>query len=269
MNNKSKILNLNAEPNEVIDQPIIIEIKATENSGIKAPLSKYRHLFFDLDHTLWDFDSNAKESLVELYKLFELDRKLIMQFEEFYATYLKHNTNLWDRYQKGYVTSDDLKWKRMWRTLLDFKIADEALAKEMSAQFLEILPTKKKVFDYTFEILEYLTHKNYSIHIITNGFEKTQWSKLNNSNLSKYFTHVITSEISNSVKPKKEIFEYALNKTNGILEECIMIGDNLDADIQGAINAGMDTIFVNHIKANCLLKPTYTIHHLRELESIF
>ena len=156
----------------------------------------------------------------------------------------------------------------MWRTLLDFKIADETLAKEMSTQFLEILPTKKKVFEYTFEILEYLSQKNYSIHILTNGFEKTQWSKLNNSNLSKYFTHVITSETSNSVKPKKEIFEYALNKTNSILEECIMIGDNPDADIQGAINAGMDTIFVNHIRTNCLLKPTYTIHHLRELESI-
>ena len=266
MNNKSKILNLNGETCETIGLP---ENKAIENPGMKGPSSKYRHLFFDLDHTLWDFDSNAKESLVELYKTFELDRKLIMKFEEFYLTYTKHNNILWDRYQKGHVTSDDLKWKRMWRTLLDFKIADEGLAKQMSARFLEILPTKKKVFDYTFEILEYLTNKNYSIHIITNGFEKTQWSKLNNSNLSKYFTHVITSEISNSVKPKKEIFEYALNKTNGILEECIMIGDNPDADIQGAINAGMDTIFVNHIMANCLLNPTYTIHHLKELESIF
>ncbi|MEP6583733.1 MAG: YjjG family noncanonical pyrimidine nucleotidase [Ginsengibacter sp.] len=254
--------------NEVNGMSLLEETIATQNVGVMGSCPKYRHLFFDLDHTLWDFEVNAKESLDELYKLFELDRKLIMQFEEFYATYSKHNAILWDRYQKGYVTSDDLKWKRMWRTLLDFKIADEALAKEMSAQFLEILPTKKKVFDYTFEILEYLTQKNYSIHIITNGFEKTQWSKLNSSNLSKYFTHVITSEISNSVKPKKEIFEYALNKTSGILEESIMIGDNPDADIQGAINAGMDTIFVNHLRINSLIKPTYTIHHLKELESI-
>ncbi len=269
LNNKSKILNLNAGDSGTIVLPFEEEVLGNEISGMKDQSSKYRHLFFDLDHTLWDFESNAKESLFELYKMFELDRKLIMRFEEFYDTYSKHNSILWDRYQKGYVTTDDLKWKRMWRTLLDYRIADEALAKEMSAKFLEILPTKKKVFDYTFEILEYLTQKNYSIHIITNGFEKTQWSKLNNSNLSKYFTHVITSEISNSVKPKKEIFEYALNKTNGILEECIMIGDNPDADIQGAINAGMDTIFVNHLRANCVLKPTYTIHHLRELESIF
>ena len=263
--NKSKILNFNAMPS--VESGLVTEEKIVKDL---LPMgTKYRHLFFDLDHTLWDFDTNAKESLDELYRTFGLEQKAIAQFEAFYSAYTKHNTILWDRYQKGYVSSDDLKWKRMWRTLLDFKIADEQLAKKMSAQFLEILPTKKKVFEYTFEILDYLTDKGYSIHIITNGFEKTQWLKLNNSNLSKYFKHVITSEISNSVKPKKEIFEYALNKTKGILEECIMIGDNPEADIQGAINAGMDTIFVNHIKADCHLKPTYTIHHLKELAEIF
>jgi putative hydrolase of the HAD superfamily len=229
---------------------------------------KYRHLFFDLDHTLWDFDANAKDSLTELYSVFELESKLVSPFELFYTTYLKHNAVLWERFERGFISSEDLKWKRMWRTLLDFKIADEILAKQMSAKFLEILPTKKKVFDYTFEILDYLTQKEYSIHLITNGFEKTQWSKLNNSNLAKYFTHVITSEISNSVKPKKEIFDYALKKAKGNIEECIMIGDNPNADIQGAINAGMDTIFVNHINAGCTLSPTHTVYHLKELESI-
>ena len=236
--------------------------------SVKPVSLKYHHLFFDLDHTLWDFDANAKESLDELYTFFQLESKLVSPFELFYTTYLKHNAILWDRYEKGFISSEELKWKRMWRSLLDFKIGDEALAKEMSARFLEILPTKKKVFDYTFEILDYLTEKEYSIHLITNGFEKTQWSKLNNSQLAKYFTHVITSEVSNSMKPQKEIFEYALKKTNGNIEECIMIGDNPSADIQGAINAGMDTIFVNHINADCLIKPTHTIYHLKELESI-
>lgn len=134
--------------------------------------------------------------------------------------------------------------------------------------FLKYFLQKKRVFDYTFEILDYLTEKNYSLHLITNGFEKTQWSKLNNSALAKYFTHVITSETSNSMKPQKEIFEYALKKINGNIEECIMIGDNINADIQGALNAGMDAIFVNHIKANHSIKPTHTVYHLKELESI-
>ncbi|HEX7458465.1 MAG TPA: YjjG family noncanonical pyrimidine nucleotidase [Ginsengibacter sp.] len=236
--------------------------------SVKPDSLKYRHLFFDLDHTLWDFDANAKESLAEIYIFFELEAKFVSPFHLFYTTYLKHNSILWDRFEKGYITSEELKWKRMWRTLIDFRVGDEKMAKEMSAKFLEILPTKKKVFDYTFEILDYLTEKKYSLHLITNGFEKTQWSKLNNSELAKYFTHVITSETSNSMKPQKEIFEYALKKINSTVEECIMIGDNLNADIQGALNAGMDAIFVNHIKANHSFKPTHTVYHLKELESI-
>ncbi|MEO9022251.1 MAG: YjjG family noncanonical pyrimidine nucleotidase [Ginsengibacter sp.] len=229
---------------------------------------KYRHLFFDLDHTLWDFDANAKESLTELYFFFKLESKAIGTFQEFYSIYLNHNATLWSRYEKGYITAEELKWRRMWRTLLDFKIADEKLARDMSNHFLEILPTKKKVFEFTYEVLDYLAEKNYSMHLITNGFEKTQRIKLESSHLTKYFKNIITSEISNSIKPKKEIFEYALKKANGKIKESIMIGDSLDADIMGAKNAGMDSVFVNHINASFKEAPTYTIHNLLELESI-
>ncbi len=229
---------------------------------------KYTHLFFDLDHTLWDFDANAKDTLTDLYKTHNLTQRVEAAFEDFYRKYLYHNEILWDQYHHGKISADDLKWKRMYRTLLDFKIGDEVLAKELSAGFLELLPTKKNVFPYTFEILEYLLAKNYRLHLITNGFEKTQWSKLNNSGLAKYFTHVITSEASNSLKPKKEIFEFAVNKAGTTLTETIMIGDNLDADIKGAMDAGMDTIFVNHINASTTLQPTHTIYHLKELEAI-
>ena len=232
-------------------------------------MPKYKHLFFDLDHTLWDFDANAKETLSELYSIFDLDKSIKTPFEAFYPKYLFHNEVLWDRYHKGLISSDELKWKRMWRTLLDFKIADEPLARELSGKFLEILPTKKLLFPYTKEILDYLNEKDYELHLITNGFEKTQWSKLNNSGLGEYFTHVVTSEMSNSLKPKKEIFDYALDKAQAMLPESIMIGDNLDADIYGAMNAGMDTVFVNHINAVTDLKPTYTVTHLKELELIF
>jgi putative hydrolase of the HAD superfamily len=229
---------------------------------------KYKHLFFDLDHTLWDFDSNAKETLTEIYSLFKLAEKKVHPFEDFYSFYLKHNSILWDRYHRGFITNEELRWKRMWRTLLDFKAADELLAKELSAEFLNILPTKKMLFEYTIEILEYLTAKKYSIHIITNGFEKTQWSKVNNSDIAKYFTRIITSEKSNSIKPAKEIFEYAIKEAGASLHESVMIGDNPDADIQGAINAGMDSIFVNHLGASITLTPTYTIYRLQELENI-
>lgn len=232
-------------------------------------MSVYKHLFFDLDHTLWDFDANARETLAELYVVFELDNRIKTPFDDFYPTYLYHNELMWDRYHHGLISADDLKWKRMWRTMLDFKIADEPLAREMSAKFLEILPTKKNLFPHTLEILNYLAEKNYVLHLITNGFEKTQRSKLVNSGLDGYFTHMITSEGSNSLKPKKEIFDFAMDKARSTLRESIMIGDNLDADIQGAINAGMDTVFVNHVKAVPVIKPTYMVTHLKELEDIF
>ncbi len=245
----------------------IISVEAQKPDAV-TNTNKYKHIFFDLDHTLWDFDTNAKETLTELYEIYNLKELIASPFEDFYKTYLHHNAILWDRYHKGFITSEDLKWKRMWRTLIEFKVGDELLAKEMGAKFLEILPTKNLLFDYAIEVLEYLLNKGYVLHLITNGFEKTQWSKLNNSNIAKYFTHVITSEMSGSVKPAKEIFEYALKKTGANLHESIMIGDNLDADIQGAVNAGMDSIFVNHINAVATILPTYTIYHLKELESI-
>jgi putative hydrolase of the HAD superfamily len=227
----------------------------------------YKHLFFDLDHTIWDFDSNAKSTLADLY-VQGLQEKTNVPFQDFYDRYIFHNAHLWARYEKGFIGVEELKWKRMWRTLLDFKIADEALSKEISVQFLEILPTKKEVFPYTFEILEYLTKKKYTLHLITNGFVHTQNLKLKNSGLDKYFTEMITSEASNSLKPKKEIFDYALQKTNANLCESLMLGDNQDADIAGALNAGMDVVFVNHVKEDIKFKATYTIHHLKELEGI-
>ncbi len=230
---------------------------------------KYKHLFFDLDHTLWDFDANAKITLTEMYSFFNLESLEVKPFEAFYKRYLHQNEILWNRYHKGYITADELKWKRMWRTLLEFKIADEKLARDMSNRFLEMLPTRKLLFPHTIEILDYLAGKNYQLHLITNGFEKIQWSKLNNSGLGHYFTHVITSEASNSLKPRKEIFEFAMQQAGATIADSIMLGDNLDADIQGAINAGMDSVFVNHINATTALQPTFTITHLKELENIF
>jgi len=231
-------------------------------------MPEYKHLFFDLDHTLWDFETNAKISLTELYNEFSLNEKLTPEFDDFYNRYIYHNQVLWDRYEKGFIRADELKWKRMWRTLLDFKIGDELLAKDLSTRYLEILPVQKHLFPYTNEILNYLLQKGYKIHLITNGFEKTQWSKVRNSGLDQYITYLITSESSNSLKPAKEIFEYALQTTGALLEESIMIGDNPAADIQGAINAGMDSIFVNHINTEIMVKPTYTISHFKELESL-
>jgi putative hydrolase of the HAD superfamily len=228
----------------------------------------YKDLFFDLDHTLWDFETNSKETIQELYNTHRLADLGIVDFDGFYSTYSAHNHRLWDRYTKGFIKQEELRWKRVYLSLLDFKVANEPLAKQMSQAYLEILPNKKHLFPYTIEILEYLKQRDYKMHLITNGFESVQFKKIKNSGLQDYFIEVITSEASNSLKPQKEIFEYALKNANASVEKSIMIGDNESADIQGGINIGMDTIFVNHIQVVPTVPATYTITHLKELENI-
>lgn len=228
----------------------------------------YKDLFFDLDHTLWDFETNSKETIQELYLTHRLADLGIVDFDGFYDTYSAHNHRLWDRYTKGFIKQEELRWKRVYLSLLDFKVADEPLAKAMAQSYLEILPNKTHLFPYTIDILTYLKQKGYQMHLITNGFESVQFKKIKNSGIDSYFTEVITSEASNSLKPHKAIFEYALKNTNAKIAESIMIGDNESADIQGGINIGMDTIFVNHIQVVPTVPATYTITHLKELETI-
>lgn len=238
-----------------------------QTSG-KATGKVYSHLFFDLDHTLWDFEANARVTLQALYEDLGLLARGVHDFELFYKNYLDHNERLWDRYRKGFVKQDELRVKRMWLSLLDFKIADDALSRQMSDKFLELLPSRTIVFPYAIEILTYLAGKNYELHLITNGFEKIQHSKLKNSGLDKFFREIITSEGSNSLKPNREIFEYAFQKTNARPETSIMVGDTPEVDIQGAINVGMDQVFVNYNQIDSPVKATYTIHSLKELEHI-
>jgi putative hydrolase of the HAD superfamily len=230
---------------------------------------KYKHLFFDLDHTLWDFDVNAKLTLLELYEILGLQERGVNDFERFYQNYLEHNTKLWERYRKGFIQQAELRIKRMRLTLLDFKIADEHLAEALSVKFLQLLPTRNILFPYAIEILEYLSSKNYQLHLITNGFEEVQHSKIKNSKISHFFGKVITSEASNSLKPSKEIFEYALGAAKATKQESIMLGDDLEADIIGASKAGLDQVYINHNKKLPHFTPTYMVHSLKELEEIF
>jgi putative hydrolase of the HAD superfamily len=229
---------------------------------------KYQHLFFDLDHTIWDFETNAKNSMQVLYDKFELQQKGITDFDLFYKQYSHHNNVLWERYRNGFIKQEDLRWKRMFRALLDFKIGDEKLAKQMSVDFLELLPTRNTLFPYTIELLEYLLQKKYQIHLITNGFVEVQHQKIKFAALEKYFTTVTTSQESNSLKPHKEIFLYALEKAKATTAESIMIGDNLEADIEGAKNVGIDTIWVNHLNEPNSNLPTYTVTHLKAIEQV-
>jgi putative hydrolase of the HAD superfamily len=229
----------------------------------------YRHLFFDLDHTLWDFDRNSREALEDIYSSLSLEPAGVSDFSLFHTNYLVHNDLLWKKYRNGQIKVDELRWKRMWLALLDFKIADETLARKMGNAFLEVLPTKTLLFPGTIPILQYLSRENYHLHLITNGFEKTQHQKMRSSGIDHFFQEVITSESSNSLKPHPEIFEYALLKAGADKAESIMIGDTPEVDIQGAFNAGIDQVYVNHVHNPEPVKATYTVGSLKELEKIF
>jgi len=229
---------------------------------------KYKHLFFDLDHTLWDFDANARETLQQLHTDLKLLDRGVHDFDLFHKNYLAHNEKLWDRYRKGYIRQEELRLKRMLLTLLDFKIADDALTREMSDLFLQLLPTRTLLFPDTVEVLQYLADKGYVMHLITNGFEKTQLCKLNSCHLQSFFTHVITSEGSNSLKPHPEIFEYAMQKAGAAVDESIMIGDSIEIDIMGARSVGMDQVHANYNNLPQSIQPTYTIRTLQELKEL-
>ncbi len=228
----------------------------------------YKHLFFDLDHTLWDFDKNSEAALRKLYEEFDLQGRGIHDFDALFKAYNVHNDKLWERYRNGYIKRDELRWKRMWLMLLDFKVADTALANEISTAYLEILPLQKLLMPHAKEVLEHCKGK-YELHLITNGFETTQRMKLQYSGIARYFKQLITSEKSNSMKPHGDIFDFALKATGAAKEESIMIGDAIDIDILGAINAGWDTVYYNPGNVVHARKPTYEIKHLEELLQIF
>ncbi len=230
---------------------------------------RYQHVFFDLDHTLWDFETNSRDTLMDLYHELKLESRGVGPFEEFHRVYQHHNLVFWDRYRKGFIKREELRWKRMWRTLVDFRIGEESLAREMSERYLEILPTKKKLFHDTLDILDYLKGRSYPMHLITNGFENTQHAKIRNSGIAGFFTHVVTSEKAGIMKPHEGIFRHALELAAATPERSIMIGDTLDADISGAGNVGMDTAYFNpEVPPEGDIRPTYVIGTLGELKSI-
>jgi len=203
---------------------------------------KYKHLFFDLDRTLWDFDKSAIEALEEIFENQELAQKGIADFKEFYNKYTDHNLRLWDMYREGMLEKDVLRWKRFYLTLLDYDIDDEAFAKVMGADFVEISPRKVNLFPHVMETLEYLAPK-YHLHLITNGFEEVQQIKIKVSGMDRYFEKLITSEQAGVKKPDPRIFYYALEKTGALPDESLMIGDDYAVDIESARQVGIDQVF--------------------------
>jgi len=228
---------------------------------------RYKHIFFDLDHTLWDFERNAEEAKKELYERHRLRLLGIPSYEEFREKYIGINAGLWALYRDDMIKKDDLNFKRFYLTLREFGIDDRALGSLMASGFIEEISNKTYLFPYAKEILEYLYPK-YPLYIITNGFEEVQFSKLKNSGMDKYFTTIITSEEAGVKKPDPAIFLFSLNKTGAVAGESLMVGDDLEVDILGAKVAGMDQLLVNHEGNVHDVEVTFEVRTLKEIETI-
>tara|TARA_B110000003_G_C16619798_1_gene522694 strand:+ start:180 stop:872 length:693 start_codon:yes stop_codon:yes gene_type:complete len=205
---------------------------------------KYKHIFFDLDRTLWDFDINSHETLLELFNKYKLNDLGVVNYQQFIDRYQYHNNRLWELYRIDEISQKDLRRERFQRALADFGIQDFRLSEDIGERYIEVCPRKDKLFPFTIELLDYLKNK-YILHIITNGFEKTQYIKLEHSNLMPYFNQIITSEKVGFKKPNPKIFELALYFSNARTTESIYIGDDLVIDILGCQNSGIDGIYFN------------------------
>ena len=227
----------------------------------------YKHIFFDLDHTLWDFERNAEETKRKLFEVLKLKEKGIENYETFREKYVGINLALWALYRDNKIGKDELNFRRFYDTLCLLGIDDRELGKAMAAGFIEGISTKTYLFPHAKELLEYLYPK-YPLYVITNGFEEVQFSKLKNSGMDRYFSSIITSEEAGSKKPDPEIFHYALRKTGATADVSIMIGDDLDVDIAGARQLGIDQLYVNHerkIHSEPVTMEVFSLEEIMEL----
>jgi putative hydrolase of the HAD superfamily len=201
--------------------------------------NKIKHIFFDLDHTLWDFETNSGKTFEQIFDKHKID----VNFFDFMEVYKPINHNYWKLYREEKITKSKLRYGRLKDAFdeLNFETTEE-LIDLLAEEYISYLPFNNALFEGAHEILAYLKPK-YKIHIITNGFEEVQHKKMNNANLLDYFDKIITSEEVGVKKPNPKIFKYAMDKAQAKQEESMMIGDNFEADILGARNVGMQTIF--------------------------
>jgi len=221
------------------------------------------HVFFDLDHTLWDFDKNSK---LTFEKIFDI-HKLNVHTHRFLEVYEPINFEYWKLYREEKVTKSELRYGRLKKAFdaINFFISDTTI-NDLSEDYITYLTTFNNVFDGTHEILNYLK-KDYQLHIITNGFEEAQEKKLEASNLKSYFNTMTNSEMVGVKKPNPRIFNFALNIANARPENSIMIGDSLEADVQGALNVGMSAVYFDY-KDKDHKQPYHRITKLSEIKDI-
>lgn len=226
-----------------------------------------QHIFFDLDHTLWDFRANSRETISEMFDEMRLAGRGIKDFNRFLRVYEDQNEKMWESYRRGLVRKQELRNGRFERTFEKFGIQDPQLAADAAAFYLERSPQKTQLIDHTHDVLTQLK-RHFHLHIITNGFDEVQFLKLTNSGLDNYFEEVITSEQASARKPDPLIFSMALQRTGARSAESAMVGDSFEHDILGAMAMGILGIYYNPEGHRHNRKPDREVQSLSELPAI-
>jgi YjjG family noncanonical pyrimidine nucleotidase len=203
--------------------------------------SSVKHIFFDLDHTLWDFDKNSEKAFEVILKPLFPELKV----QDFVDVYNPINQACWKLYQVNKINHEELRYKRLKDTFDNLKISvSDTLINQLSEDYITHLPNNNHLVEGCIDVLEYL-HPKYKLHIITNGFAEVQFIKLHNSGIYHFFDTVTNSEMAGVKKPHQAIYKHALEKANAAKEESIMIGDCIQADVEGALNFGINAVFFN------------------------
>ena len=223
-----------------------------------------KHIFFDLDHTIWDFDRNAEETLNELYHTYSLKQIGLMSADAFIEVYTRNNHALWADYHLGKISKQVLRDTRFSKTFIDLGISPELIPANFEDDYVNICPTKTNLFPEAHETLVYLSAK-YQLHLISNGFKESTEMKIEKTGIGNYFKTIVISECVGCNKPDKAIFEFALRGAGGKKSESIMIGDSIEADVRGAQAFGMKAIYFNPERKQ---KPDDVEHEIVELKEL-
>jgi putative hydrolase of the HAD superfamily len=225
---------------------------------------KNRQLFFDLDRTLWDFETNSKNALYALFHEYNLEDE-IEHFLQFHHVYVQVNADLWQKYGKKKISKDELRDQRFVQTLSKLGVNDHQLAQKMSDGYISTSPHQTTLFPNALDVLKSLQQENYRIHLITNGFKEVQFIKLEKSGLLDFFDVILCSEEVGHTKPHVEIFREAEKLTNCRPQDAFMIGDDFKADVTGALNAGWTAI---HFDPEKKYRSDGTVKRIRDLKEL-
>lgn len=225
-----------------------------------------KHIFFDLDRTLWDFEKNSERALRLLFEECKLDAH-IPSFELFHKVYHNKNKALWHAYAHGKITKESLRYERFRSTLKKFQLDDELLIKRFGDGYVELSPKQTALVPYASEVLSDLKEMGFSLHIITNGFLEVQHIKLKHAGIHHQFDIILCSEEVGVNKPNPQIFKHALSLANASAPLSLMVGDDYRADVAGALKAGMQAIWYQE-KKNDKSKYDHKVNCLSEIPQL-